>query len=46
MSQINQAKTPYHAPKLTAHGTIRNMTNTNPAGGGPQDANGPGSYTS
>lgn len=45
MSQINQAKTPYHAPKLTAHGTIRNMTNT-AVTSGPNDANGPGSYTS
>ncbi|MGZ9098668.1 MAG: hypothetical protein ACXW3O_03105 [Brevundimonas sp.] len=45
MSQIKQAKAPYSAPKLTAHGTIRNMTHTNTVNG-PNDANGPGSYTS
>lgn len=45
MSQIKQAKAPYSAPKLTAHGTIRNMTNTATTNG-PNDANGPGSYTS
>lgn len=39
-------KAPYHAPKLTEHGTIRSMTNTNPNGAGPNDANGPGFYTS
>lgn len=45
MSQINQVKAPYRAPKLTVHGTIRNMTHTNTTNG-PNDANGPGSYTS
>lgn len=45
MSQVKQARIPYRAPTLTAHGTIRNMTNTNVTSG-PNDANGPGSYTS
>ncbi len=45
MSQIGKSKAPYRAPKLTAHGTIRTMTNTN-VNTGPNDANGPGSYTS
>lgn len=35
----------YHAPKLTSHGTIRSLTNTN-IFSGPNDAAGPGSYTS
>lgn len=35
----------YHAPKLTSHGTIRSLTNVNIITG-PNDANGPGSYTS
>jgi hypothetical protein len=45
MSQTGKIKAPYSAPKLTAHGTIRNMTNTN-VNSGPNDALGPGSYTS
>lgn len=40
-----RAKAAYHAPKLTKHGTIRSMTNINIITG-PNDLNGPGSYTS
>lgn len=39
------AKAPYQAPKLTEHGTIRSLTRTATTNG-PNDANGPGSYTS
>ncbi|MFY8139898.1 MAG: hypothetical protein ACOVMO_04205, partial [Caulobacter sp.] len=46
MTQQAPRKAPYHAPKLTEHGTIRSMTNTNPAGSGPNDASGPGNYVS
>lgn len=46
MSQTGKTKAPYSAPKLTAHGTIRKMTQTLLSGSGPNDANGPGSYTS
>jgi len=45
MTQQAPKKAPYHAPKLTEHGTIRSMTNTQVTSG-PNDANGPGSYTS
>lgn len=45
MTQQAPKKAPYHAPKLTEHGTIRSMTNTAIISG-PNDANGPGSYTS
>lgn len=38
-------KAPYRAPTLTEHGTIRSMTNIQITSG-PNDANGPGSYTS
>ena len=46
MTQQPLKKAPYHAPKLTEHGTIRSMTNTNPAGSGENDASGPGNYVS
>ena len=46
MTQQPLKKTPYRAPKLTEHGTIRSMTNTNPAGSGDNDASGPGNYVS
>jgi len=46
MTQQAPRKAPYHAPKLTEHGTIRSMTNTNPAGSGDNDASGPGNYVS
>ena len=46
MTQQPLNKAPYHAPKLTEHGTIRSMTNTNPAGSGENDASGPGNYVS
>lgn len=45
MSQTGKIKAPYSAPKLTVHGTIRNMTNTNPAGAGGPDG-GAGTYIS
>lgn len=38
-------KAPYKAPTLTEHGTIRSLTRTATTNG-PNDANGPGSYTS
>lgn len=41
----NKTKAPYSAPQLTEHGTIRNITNT-ASTTGPNDATGPGSYTS
>lgn len=45
MSEQPAKKMPYEAPRLTEHGTIRSMTNTATTNG-PNDANGPGSYTS
>ncbi len=41
----SRVRIPYHAPKLTEHGTIRSITHTNIITG-PNDSAGAGSYTS